>query len=166
MTRGSAELKYFSTLSGALAYLDSVVKNDSLKKEYSLSAKKLEITDYSYYAGLDRSFAVDYNRVLNAFVLNYVRLAKSKSFALTAEEKADVEWADQILQAAYAWCQRPESRYVDISPYGSLKVDIYRTKLQVIKTPLVKFEKKYVGKFDALLRTSTINEQTYRTAVS
>lgn len=153
-------------MSGAVAYLDTVVKNEALKKEYVLTAKKLEVVDSAYYASLDRAFSSDYNRVLNAFVLQYVRLAKSKSFSLTEDEKADVAWAGKILQEAYAWCQRPESRYVDVSAYGSLKVEIYRTKLAVIKTPLVKFEKKYVGKFDALLRTSTINEQTYRTAVS
>lgn len=146
--------------------MDSTVKDAALKGEYSLVSKKLEIADISYYSSLDRSFSPDYNRALNAFVLKYVRLAKSKSFALTSEEKADLAWAEEILPSAYVWCQRPESRYVEISPYGSLKVDIYRTKLQLIATPLVKFEKKYVGKFDALLRTATIDEKTYRTAVS
>lgn len=153
-------------MSGALAYLDSTVKDVALKKEYSFVSKKLEIPDFSYYSLLDRTFPIDYNRVLNAFVLKYVRLSKSKSFALTSEEKADLAWAEEILPSAYVWCQRPESRYVEISPYGSLKVDIYRTKLQLIAAPLVTFEKRYVGKFDALLRTATIDEKTYRTAVA
>lgn len=131
-------------MSGALAYLDSTVKDAALKGEYSLVSKKLQIADSSYYSSLDRSFSSDYNRALNAFVLKYVRLAKSKSFLLTSEEKADLAWAEEILTSSYAWCQRPESRYVEISPYGSLKVEIYRTKLQIIAAPLVKFEKKYV----------------------
>lgn len=49
--------------------------------------------------------------------------------------------------------------------YGTGGLYVYRTKLAVISKPLVKFEKKYVGKFDALLRTKTIDAKTYAKAL-
>ncbi|MFB0964253.1 MAG: hypothetical protein QMC36_00860 [Patescibacteria group bacterium] len=148
-----------------MAYLDSRVSDANLKKTYRTASNKLVVPDLAYFQTLDRAFATEYNRAVNAFVLYYFNLAKAKSSTLTADEKADSKWSSDTLSGAYSWTQNPEKRYVEVTKYGTLPVNIYRTKLKVIATPLQKFEKKYVGKLDLLLRTATINEATYRTAV-
>lgn len=148
-----------------MAYLDTVVKDSALKSQYLSTASKITIPDSAYYLSLDRNVRTDYNRVINAYVLNFVRLSKSKSFTLTENEKTDLSWASETLESSYAWVPKPEARYVDVVDYGMTGLKVFRTKLSVIKLPLVKFEKKYVGKFDALLRTNTIDRTTYAKAV-
>lgn len=59
---------------------------------------------------LDRALRTDYNRAINAFVLNYVRLSKSKTFTLTSDEKLDLAWASEYLNSSYDWTLKPESR--------------------------------------------------------
>ncbi|MDQ1344455.1 MAG: Ig domain protein group 2 protein, partial [Patescibacteria group bacterium] len=121
--------------------------------------------DYAYYKTFDADLRRDYNRVLNAFALYYFNAAKSKSAPLSANDLADVKWADGILKSAPAWILVPETRYVSKASYGTLKLPLFRSLFTPLVAPLSKFEKRYVGKFDKLFSTATINEATYRLAI-
>lgn len=144
--------------------MDLRILNADVKSAFVKSAIEIGIDDSAYYLGFDSVLKKEYNRAINAFVLFFVLSDKAKTFALTDMEKSEYAWAESVLAGAKSWTKKIAERYVSTYKYPT-GATVYRTNYEPIKLVMSKLEKRYVGKFNLLLSSSTIDRKTYLSAI-
>lgn len=138
--------------------------NAETKRDYAKAALDIGIDDSAYYFSFDSALKKEYNRTVNAFVLFFILSDKARNFTLTETEKSEYAWADSVLASAKLWAKKIEERYVSTYRYPT-GATVYRTNYEPIKLVMSKLEKRYVGKFNLLLSSKTVDEKTYFSAI-
>lgn len=138
--------------------------NVETKRDYAKAALDIGIDDAAYYLSFDSPLKKEYNRTVNAFVLFFVLSDKARTFTLTETEKREYAWAESVLASAKIWTKKVAERYVSTYRYPT-GATVYRTNYEPIKLVMSKLEKRYVGKFNLLLSSKTVDEKTYLSAI-
>lgn len=138
--------------------------NVETKRDYAKAALDIGIDDAAYYLSFDSALKKEYNRTINAFALFFVLSDKARTFTLTVDEKREHAWAESVLASAKVWTKKVAERYVSTYRYPT-GATVYRTNYEPIKLVMSKLEKRYVGKFNLLLSSKTVDEKTYLSAI-
>lgn len=126
---------------------------------------KLAIADDTYFLSVDPTLYPEYNKVINAYVLLFMRVQDAVSGNRSASVKADGRLAAGIVTNGITLVKNLLDRYVTRTYIAEKNITLYRTKNAALTKPLAALENKIIGKFDALLSSDTISRSEYETAV-
>lgn len=126
---------------------------------------KLVIRDDSYFLSVDRNLSTEYNRVINAYAILFMRVQDAVSGNRSATVKSEGRLSAGIVTSGIALAKNLLDRYVIREYISEKNITLYRTKNPLLVKPLGILEGKIISKFDTLLASGTISRSEYDTSV-
>lgn len=126
---------------------------------------KLVISDESYFLSVDSSLYHTYNRVINAYVLLFLRVQDAVSGDKSDAVKNDGRLSAGIVISGITLAKNFLDRYIVREYIPEKNITLYRTKNPLLAKPLGILEGKIIAKFDALLGSKSISESEYVASV-
>lgn len=157
--------KYFSSLSEAREYLLGRISHRAIVKLINSYGDKLAIPDESYFLSVDQNLYGEYNRIINAYALLFLRVQDAVSGNKSDAVKADGRISAGIVTSGLALAKNFLDRYVIREYMSEQNITVYRTKNPLLTKPLSVLEKKILTKFDSLLVSGKISRSEYDTSV-
>lgn len=157
--------KYFSSLSEARTYLLGRISHRAIVKLINSYGDKLAIPDESYFLSVDKNLYGEYNRIINAYALLFLRVQDAVSGNKSNAVKADGRLSAGIVTSGLALAKNFLDRYVIREYMSEQNITVYRTKNPLLTKPLSVLEKKILTKFDSLLVSGKISRSEYDTSV-
>ena len=155
--------KYFSSLSEARAYLLGRISHRAIVKLINSYGDKLVIPDESYFLSVDQNLYGEYNRIINAYTLLFLRVQDAVSGNRSDMVKSDGRFSAGIVTSGLALAKNFLDRYVIREYMSEQNITVYRTKNPLLIKPLSILEKKILTKFDSLLTSGKISRSEYDT---
>lgn len=150
----------------ARKYLLEQSPQHSIRKLIESYGNKLAIPDEAYFSSIDRSLYIDRNRIMNAYVLLFVRVQDLVNGNKTDSVKNDALKSYRIVNEGVALAQNFPDRYVVRENLDNkTDIQVYRTKDPAIQKALSALERKILNKLEKLKQSGTITDTEYRTAL-
>lgn len=126
---------------------------------------RLAIPDESYFLTLDASAYPEYNRIVNAYVLLFLRVQDAVSGNRSEQVKSEGRQSVAIILSGVGFAKTFLDRYIVRAYISEKNITLYRTKNPLLAKPLGALENKIIGKFNALLESDTITRTEYDASV-
>lgn len=157
--------KFFTEITDAKTYLLSSITHNAIVKLINSYGNKLTIPDWAYFLSIDPSLAIEYNRVMNAYTLLFLRVQDAVTGNKSSSVKNDGKMSAAIVNSGLTLVQKILDRYVIRDTINEKNITLYRTKNPLLAKPLTSLENKIITKLDALLESTTITRSEYDMAV-
>lgn len=150
----------------ARKYLLERISHRGIVKLINSYGDRLTLSDESYYLSVNKTLKTEYNKVINAYVLLFLRVQDVVSGNKSASVKSDAMASYKIVNNGLLLTKNYLDPYVTREPLTDRSdVIIYRTRDLTIGKALAILEKKILIRFGALLSNGTISDDEYKASV-
>ncbi|MCK9272091.1 chitobiase/beta-hexosaminidase C-terminal domain-containing protein [Candidatus Gracilibacteria bacterium] len=164
LNTSSLDVFYLSGIVQAKEYLHSNISNSAVLKLADSYFDKLSFNDSTYYTSFDGVLKQEYNRIINSYVLFFLKLDSFIKNRLESD-KTDAKNLYLIISNYLKNKSLPEIKYINKNFYKD-GIYIYKTKFQLIAIALDKLEAKILAKFEKLKDSKTITEEEYLSGIN
>ncbi|HBB27595.1 TPA: hypothetical protein DCZ36_03830, partial [Candidatus Gracilibacteria bacterium] len=165
LSASSMDTRYFLTLEESRAYLLGKITHSAIVKLINSYGDKLTISDISYYLSVDSGLYSEYNRIINAYTLLFLRVQDAVSGNKSETVKSEGRLSVGIVLSGVAFAKNFLDRYITRAYLPEHNITLYRTKNPLLMKPLSILESKVLAKFNTLLESETISRNEYETSV-
>lgn len=165
LSGGSLDVRYFTDLTSAHDYLKTKITTPAVLKLANSYKDKLTIPNVAYYVSIDQALYPEYNRVINAYVLLFLRVQDAVNGNKSDAVKTDGRKAAGIVSSGVTLARNFLDRYIVRATLPAQNITVYRIKNPALTKALAALETKVLAKFDRLLSSGTITRSEYDTAV-
>lgn len=162
---GTIDGRYFPSLGEARVYLLTQIWHPAIVKLINTYGDKLTVPDILYYLSIDRNFYSEYNRIINAYTLLFLRVQDAVSGNRSDTVKSDWRMSVGIVMSGVTFAKNFLDKYVTREYLPEQNITLYRTKNPLLVKPLSILENKVLAQFNALLSSETISRGEYETSV-
>lgn len=156
---------YFTGIIAARDYIRTQILDNRVTSLADKYATQLVIGDESYYPTIDRDLFVQYNQIINAYVILFLRVQDAVSGNRSDSVRSDGKQSYSIVNNGLTFAKNYLDRYIVRQYLTARNITVYRTKNTTINKPLAILEEKVLAKFDLLLSSETITPEEYNIAV-
>ena len=147
-------------------YLSTQIPDVRILKLAETYKNQLILSDETYFPSVDTNLAGEYNTIINAYVLLFLRVQDILAGNNTLSIRTEAFNSYKIVQTGIPLAKNLLERYVLIEPLTEYPdILIYRTQDPKLEKALAVLEKKVLIKFGALLESDTITTEEYKTSV-
>ncbi|EKD29801.1 MAG: hypothetical protein ACD_78C00267G0002 [uncultured bacterium (gcode 4)] len=165
LSAGTLDTRYFTDLTVADTYLKTKITTPAVLKLANSYKDKLTIPDVTYYVSIDQNLYSEYNRVINAYVLLFLRVQDAVNGNKSDAVKTDGRKAATVVSSGVTLARNFLDRYIVRAYLPEQNITVYRIKNPALSKALAALETKVLAKFDRLLASGTISRAEYDTAI-
>jgi len=152
-------------MTDARGYLATQITDLRILKLADSYQMKVVIPEETYFLAVDSTFFGEYNRIVNAYTLLFLRVQDAVSGNRSDAVKSDGRITYGIVASGMPFAQNFLDRYVNRVYLAERDITIYRTRNPLLVKALNTLENKILVKFDALLSSKTISQEEYNISI-
>lgn len=123
------------------------------------------IPDESYFLSVDQNLYKQYNRIINAYVILFLRVEDAVAGNRSSNVKNEGRLSAGIVSSGIVLAKDLLDKYIVRENVSENNTVVYRTKNPLLTKALGSLERKILTKFNALLASNTISIVEYQSSV-